>query len=266
MLPVVTPQAGCHEDCLRVASRSRLPRNGCMLKSAMYGQCLNATRRKEESVIHRILSLLQVCGMVIVTVWSIAGCAGKGEVRQLDLRLKPSVASATGVDQVKIVVAPFDDRRANAAAHLGRRQHLWGGETYFDVAGGRPAEVIAQRLVQRLQTKGWDGRSWNVRLEREGMPGDADIVITGEVEELSANARSRPFSTVIEIKQRLVITAKNRADNSSLTRIIEGGRTRTVFWFEEEDVLDLLNETINDGLDRFIADTKLDQGLLRSVR
>jgi hypothetical protein len=216
-------------------------------------------------VIQRILSLTQVCGTVFLIVWSMAGCAGKGEVRQFDLQPKPLAAPATGVEPIKIVVEPFEDRRSNAA-RLGSRQHLWGGETYFDVAGGRPAELIAQRLVQRLQTKGWDGRSWNVRLEQGGMLGDADILITGEVEELSANARSRLFSTVIETKQRLVIQAKNRADNSSMTRMMEGARTRTVFWFEEEDVLDLLKDTINDGLDRFIADTKLDRGSLRSVR
>ncbi|MCP9453495.1 MAG: hypothetical protein NNA23_12525 [Nitrospira sp.] len=216
-------------------------------------------------MVHRILSLSQVCGTVFLIVWSMAGCAGKGDVRQFDLQPKPSAASATGVEPVKIVVEAFEDRRPNGA-RLGSRQHLWGGETYFDVTGGRPAEVIAQRLAQRLQTKGWEGRSWNVRFERSGASGDADIVIRGEVEELSANARSRFFSTVIETKQRLVIQAKNRADDSSLTRMVEGARTRTVFWFEEEDVLDLLKDTINDGLDRFIADTKIDRGSLRSVR
>ncbi|MCS6897220.1 MAG: hypothetical protein NZM29_04540, partial [Nitrospira sp.] len=138
--------------------------------------------------------------------------------------------------------------------------------THFDVTGGRPAELIAQMLAHRLQTKGWGDRPWNVRLEQSPSSNDADIVITGEVEEFSANAKSRLFSTVIETKQRLVVQAKNRADNSSTTRMIEGARTRTVFWFEDEDVQELLMDTINDGIDRFIADTKIAQNGLRSLR
>lgn len=202
---------------------------------------------------------------VALLVSFVAGCAGKGEVRQFDLQPKQSAAPSAGVEPVKIVIEPFEDRRTNKT-RIGNRSHLWGGVTHFDVTGGRPAELIAQRLAHRLQTRGWGGRPWNVRLEQAGSSADADILITGEVEELSANAKSRLFSTVIETKQRLVIQAKNRADNSSTTRMIEGARTRTVFWFEDEDVRELLADTINDGLDRFIADTTIAENGLRSIR
>lgn len=202
---------------------------------------------------------------VVMLVSSVVGCAGKGEVRHFDLQPKQSAVPTTGVEPVKIVVEPFEDRRTNST-RIGSRSHLWGGVTHFDVTGGRPAELIAQQLAHRLQTRGWGDRPWNVRLEQAGSSTDADILITGEVEELSANAKSRLFSTVIETKQRLVIQAKNRADNSSTTRMIEGARTRTVFWFEDEDVRDLLMDTINDGIDRFVIDTKIAQNGLRSVR
>ncbi|MCP9438484.1 MAG: hypothetical protein NNA20_01925 [Nitrospira sp.] len=214
----------------------------------------------ERSFLHRSL----VWGMALL-VSSVVGCAGKGEVRQFDLQPKQSDAPSAGVEPVKIVIEPFEDKRATTT-RIGSRSHLWGGVTHFDVTGGRPAELIAQQLAHRLQTRGWGGRPWNVRLEQAGSSADADILITGEVEELSANAKSRLFSTVIETKQRLVIQAKNRVDNSSTTRMIEGARTRTVFWFEDEDVRDLLMDTINDGIDRFVIDTKIAQNGLRSVR
>jgi len=201
----------------------------------------------------------------VLFVTSIVGCAGTGELRHLDLHLKPSAVPTKGVEPVKIVVEPLEDRRADKS-RIGIRSHLGGGVTLFDVAGGKPADVIAQALVNRLQSRGWGGRAWNVSLGKAGEAADADIVISGVVEEFSANAKSRAFNTVIDAKNRIQLQAKNLTDNSTTTRNIENARTRTVFWFEEEDVRDLLAEILTDGIDRLITDTKITDKALRPVR
>ncbi|MBH0190595.1 MAG: hypothetical protein HP492_02260 [Nitrospira sp.] len=138
--------------------------------------------------------------------------------------------------------------------------------THFDVVGGRPADVISQALVNRLKTRGWGNRAWNVRLGQVGSATDADIVISGQVQDFSTNAKSRVFSTLIETKNRFTIQAKNLGDKSTTTRSIEGVRTRTVFWFNEADVQELLAATMMDGIDRLIADTTISQKALRPVR
>jgi len=201
----------------------------------------------------------------VLTLTVAAGCAGKGETHVLSFPAKPPAAQPSGMEPVKIVIEPFEDRRTDKA-HIGTRSHLWGGVTYFDVAGGQPADTVAQTLVNRLKSRGWGERPWNVRLGQAGPEADADIVISGELQDFSSNAKSRVFSTVIDTKSRMTIHAKNLADKSTTTRNIEGAQTRTVFWFNEADVQELLAATVMDGIDRLIADTTVSQKALRPVR
>lgn len=204
------------------------------------------------------------CG-VGLCVLTIAGCGGKGEIRYLDLHLKQPLAQSADTEPVKIVIEPFEDRRQEKS-RIGMRTHLWGGVTYFNVAGERPGEVIAQALADRLKTRGWHDRPWNVRVSPAGSVTDADIIISGQVQDFSANAKSRVFSTALCTSSRLSIQARNLVDKSSTTRTVEGERTQTVFWFDEEDVQELLAATLKDTIDRLIADTTIEQKALRPVR
>ena len=202
---------------------------------------------------------------VALIVSAAAGCAGKSELRYLDFQTKQPAALSADMEPVTIVIEPFEDRRADKT-RIGTRTHLWGGVTHFDVVGGRPADMISQALVNRLKTRGWGNRAWNVRLGQAESATDADIVIGGQVQDFSVGVKSRPFSTVIDAKSRFTIQSKNADDQSTTTRSIEGVRTRTVFWFGEQDVQELLAATLEDGIDRLIADTMIERKALRPVR
>ncbi len=208
---------------------------------------------------------LRVLGCAIVVVTMLAGCRGTGEVRSLDLREKPPLVQVTDIEPVKIVIEPFDDRRADKS-RVGLRTHLWGGTTYFNVPGERLASVITQRLADRLRTRGWGDRVWDVRVAPAGSVPDADIVINGQVLDFSATAKSRVGSTVIDTKSRFKLVAKNQTDNSTTIRNIEGGRSRTVFWFNPDDIQEQLSVTLKDGIERLISDTAIEQKALRPVR
>lgn len=210
-------------------------------------------------------SSLRVLGCAIMMATMLAGCRGTGEVRYLDLREKPPMVQVTDIEPVKIAIEPFDDRRADRS-RVGTRTHLWGGTTQFDVLGDRPAGAITQRLADRLRTRGWRDRVWNVRVAPAGSATDADIVISGQVQDFSATVKSRVFSTVIDTTSRLTIQARNLVDRSTTIRTIEGGRSRTVFWFNEDDVREQLAATLKDGLDRLIVDTTIDNKALRPAR
>ena len=220
---------------------------------------------RKEDIVNGLLAKMSLMVGAVLMATVAAGCAGKGETHMLGLQPKLPTAQPSGVEPVKIVVEPFEDRRTDKA-HIGSRSHLWGGVTHFDVAGGQPADVVTQALVTRLKSRGWGERPWNVRLGQAGSEADADIVISGHVQDFSANAKSRVFSTVIDTKSRMTIHAKNLGDKSTTTRSIEGARTRTVFWFNEEDVQELLAATLTDGIDRLIADTKITEKALRPVQ
>lgn len=210
-------------------------------------------------------SSLRVLGCAIMMATLLAGCRGTGEMRYMDLREKLPMVQVTDIEPVKIVIEPFDDRRADKS-RVGTRTHLWGGTTQFDVLGDRPAGAITQRLADRLRTRGWRDRVWNVRVAPAGSAADADIVITGQVQDFSTTVKSRVFSTVIDTTSRFTIQARNLADRSTTIRTIEGGRSRTVFWFNEDDVREQLAATLKDGLDRLIVDTTIDNKALRPAR
>src|SRR5690349_16072048 len=155
----------------------------------------------KEDIVKQSLVRMSLMVGVVLTVIVAAGCAGKGETHVLGFQTKPPATQPSNMEPVKIVIEPFEDRRTDKA-HIGARSHLWGGMTHFDVAGGQPADLVTQTLVNRLKSRGWGERPWNVRLGQAGSETDADIVISGQVQDFSANARSRVFSTVIDTKNR----------------------------------------------------------------
>lgn len=183
----------------------------------------------------------------------------------MDLQQKALLAQYVEPEPVKIVVEPFDDRRLEKT-RLGMRTHLWGGVTYFQVMGERPGYVVAQALVERLKTRGWRDRAWNVSMAAPGSVTDADIVISGQILDLSANAKSRVFSTVLSSGLKLVITARNVGDRTTTMRSVEGAQYDTVVWFSDSDLQELTRATLQDGIERYIVDTAIDQRALRPSR
>lgn len=209
------------------------------------------------------MMLRHVAGVGLIGVMvMMAGCGGKGETRYLDVRTPTAVAPSPEQEPVRIVIEPFEDRRADKT-RVGQRTHLWGGVTVFNVAGEHPGEVIAQALADRLKSRGWRGRPWKVQVGQSAAVPDADIVISGQVSEFSATAKSRVFSTVINTSNKFSIQARNLSDSSTTIRSVEGAQRTTVFWFAEEDVQELLAATLKDGIDRFIADTMVTDRALR---
>ena len=208
-------------------------------------------------------------GLVLTTSLLMGvGCGGTGKTYYLDLQQKQAPAQFTEPEQVRIVIEPFEDRRLERS-RLGLRTHVWGGVTYFNVAGEQTGDAIAQALADRLKTRGWKDRPWMVLVASSGSVAnlnDADIVISGQVLDFSANAKSRPFSTVVTTSSKLVIGARNIGDKSSTTRSVEGAQRETVVWFSQDDVQQLLAETLKDDIDRYLAETTIEHKALRPAR
>ncbi|HEY6084617.1 MAG TPA: hypothetical protein VIU63_04440, partial [Nitrospira sp.] len=166
--------------------------------------------------------MILLVGMLVTS-----GCGGSGQTLYLDVIPKQAPAQMAEPEAVKVVIEPFEDRRVEKN-RVGMRTHLWGGVTYFNVAGEKPGEVYAQALAERLRARGWHDRSWDVRVVQPGTMSDADIVITGQILDLTANAKGRLFSTALTTSNKLTISARNNNDRSTTNRSIEGARNDTV--------------------------------------
>jgi hypothetical protein len=80
---------------------------------------------------------------------------------------------------------------------------------------------------------------------------------------LSVQARSRFFSTKMTAKVKVVIQAANASDRSTVRLNLEGAREDAVFWFEPEEVRELVNRVLKENLDRLLADIRVqDRALL----
>jgi uncharacterized lipoprotein YajG len=193
------------------------------------------------------------------------GCGGSGQTVHVDVLPPQQPVQQAEPEGVKIVIEPFDDRRSDKH-RIGMRTHLWGGVTNFNVSGEKPGEVYAQALADRLRGSGWLDRSWDVRVAPAGSMPNADIVISGQLFEFAANAKSRMFSTYITTSNKLTITARNNADHSITSRSLESAQSDTVVWFSEDDVQRLMMATIKDTIDRYLADTTISQRAVRPSR
>ena len=223
---------------------------------------------KEDEVLKQVMGQLGVGIVLTASLLMGAGCGGSGKTFNLDLQQKQPAAQFMEPEPVRIVIESFEDRRLEKN-RLGLRTHLWGGVTYFNVVGGRPGDVIAQALAARLKTRGWKDRAWTVRVASSGAvtdSNDADIVISGQLLDFSANVKSRLFSTVVTTGSKLVVVARNIGDQSSTIRSIEGAQRETLFWFSEDDVQQLLAATLKDDIDRYLAETTIEHKALRPTR
>jgi len=191
-----------------------------------------------------------------VGLMTLAGCAGKGEVVTLDIRAgQPGPeAMAKKVDGVSVAVTAFEDARPETK-RLGTRTHLWGGETYFNVPGGKPADVVGPVIAEYLKQKGWRAEV--------AKTGGADVTLTGKVLDLSVDAKSKFFSTEITVKTKMAIQAQNAADGSVIRMTLNGDGSQSVFWFEPEDAQSLVNDILTDSLEKLVANTKIENKLLR---
>jgi hypothetical protein len=194
---------------------------------------------------------------LIVTV---AGCAGTGQTIPLDIHALPSVRSLNqNFQDIKVVVEPFEE--GAGVERLGVRTHLGGGETIFTVQGGKPGEVVAQVVADNLKSLGF--QVWIKKTNASEAPARPDITITGQVQQLSAQARSRFFSTKLTAKARIVIQAANASDRSTVRLNLDGAREDAVFWFEPREVQELVNRMLKENLDRLLADVYVkDRALL----
>ncbi|WHZ23282.1 MAG: hypothetical protein OJF47_002394 [Nitrospira sp.] len=206
----------------------------------------------------------QVC--VVVGLALLWGCAGTGEMVSLNVQPQLPFVQSGQPEPLKIVIEPFEDLRADKGK-IGQRTHLGGGVTNFNVSGGQPGVTIAEALAEALRQRGWNRRGWDARVVQSGVEvSGADIVISGDIREFVAHVKSRVFNTKLTGESRLTIKAKNLADDSSTVRNMQGEQSKLVFWFTSEDVETLMAGLLQDGIDRFITDTKIEGRALKSAR
>lgn len=202
-----------------------------------------------------------VLGMVLLSavVW-MSGCASKGDAVPINVGIKPPAtpAGSASVSAVKVAVTPFQDDRSDRTK-LGNRHSFWGTDEPYSVKNGTVGEATAKALTDYLTRKGWQAHYAPSAGEAKG----ADVVISGKVLDLSADAHGSMGSTDITAKNKLVIHAANQADGSSITSTTSYTGTYTVFWYGPEEGEEILSEVLERNFEKFVGQTKFEGAALR---
>lgn len=192
-----------------------------------------------------------------IGIMMIVGCAGTGEVIPIHLRATQAAAGKAAVPSspLRVAIGAFEDGRQHQTG-LGVRTHLWGGVSYFDVPGSKPADAVAHALTEYLTAKGW-------RVVKPGNSEGADVVIAGKLQEFIVHAKSRVGFTEITAKTKLALQATNSADGSVVRMVLNGSGTEDVFWFDGDDVEEVVNEVLIDSFSKLTQDTAVVNRMFR---
>jgi hypothetical protein len=80
---------------------------------------------------------------------------------------------------------------------------------------------------------------------------------------MSVHAKSRVGFTEISTKTRLAVQARNVADGSIVRMTLNGSGSDDEFWFDTEDLEELVNDVLTDSFGKLVHDTTVDNRLLR---
>jgi hypothetical protein len=192
-----------------------------------------------------------------IGIVAIVGCAGTGEVIPIHLRAAPPAAekAAAPAAPLRVAIGAFEDRRQHQTG-LGVRTHLWGGVSYFDVHGSKPADAVAHALTEYLTAKGW-------QVVKPGTGEGADVAIVGKLQEFIVHAKSRVGFTEVTVKTELALQATNSAEGSVVRMALNGSGSEDVFWFDPEDAQGVVNDVLSDSFGKLLQDTTVVDRMFR---
>jgi hypothetical protein len=158
-----------------------------------------------------------------------------------------------------IGVLRLDDRRREPqmlGLKIGRLGAL--DSSVFVVSGADVGQSAADALAAFLKGKGWVTSAI-----RNGSPGATDVIVSGEVVELSVNARSAWFSTEVTAKVALLLEAENQADGSKIRMTVGSEGSDHVYWFDPKLAQTLINDVLTESYAKWVSGTKVEGRSLR---
>lgn len=192
--------------------------------------------------------------MVLIASIGFGGCQGSGQTINFDPHASPSSMKGEAYqdDSLTILVEPFRDNRSQKS-RIGSRTHFWGGATHFTVWNGNVSEGMANLALEYLQQRKWQASRGGTSETGTGGP-HADVILTGDILSLDANAKSGFGFTDITVHIRVGFEAKNAVDGSTVRMVLGANGSDTVATFDPKDVERLTNLVAKDLFNQLFQD------------
>ena len=191
---------------------------------------------------------------LMMSVVTLTGCAGKGEVVKLRLNDVMQSTMKDAGQSLSVSVPGFEDRRL-PSDHLGTHACLFGGISYFDLLDGNLGQGVSEAFVNYLNESGFKASA--------SQSGTGDVRINGRITKFSANATGQFLSTNLKVDAIMEFDIANAADGSTVRMTIGAGGADDVVFFAPEDMEALVNEVLQEGFLELVEKTTVQGKTLR---
>ena len=184
----------------------------------------------------------------VSVLFLLSACAGPGTRFPISLSYNGEISSTskTAPSQQKVVVFPLEDKRDDTKL-IGRHIHLSGQvDTYESKTS--VSENISQLLIASLRQRGWYARLAPPGIRPQDIK--TDLVVTGTIQSLGADAISRVGYTKIDARFGLNVEVLDPKTGTKMTSKIENRNDPKVVFFHSESLQEILNELVSSGLNR----------------
>ena len=155
--------------------------------------------------------------------------------------------------QIQIAVVPFEDAREDKTI-IGTRRRLMGRVDKFDARPSPAATAVTQAVVNALKILGYQTEILQKGANTEGIrQSPPHIVVSGKIEELSADAQSKLGYTDIKTMVRLKIKVYKVDDKNSFTINVQSQSEPRVVFFNPSVMQKAVNDTLTDAIDHLIT-------------
>ena len=198
-----------------------------------------------------------------ITVWvlpallmlMLTGCA-RGVTYVIDVAYAPKITelSQGQTEPVRIAVIPFEDVRENKKG-IGTRSRLSGRTDEFEARPYPASAAVTDTLVSALRIKGYNPVVVSGSKDYAGITEGTSIqvVLSGSVEELWAEAISKPAYTNIKTNVSLKVNVYSVNDKSIRTLTVQSQAAPQVVLFSPGILQNAINDTLTDAINKLLA-------------
>ena len=174
----------------------------------------------------------------------------------IDVTYAPKIneQSPGQTEPLRIAVMPFEDARENKKG-IGSRLRLTGRTDEFEARPYPASTAVTETLVSALKIQGYQPvvipRGKDYADITDGF--SLQVVLSGKIEELWAEAISKPGITKIKAKVSLKVNIYNVSDKSTRTITVQSQSEPQVVLFSPGILQNVINETLTEAINKLLA-------------
>ena len=197
----------------------------------------------------------------VLLMLMLLGCA-RGVTYVIDVAYAPKITelSQGQSEPVRIAVIPFEDARENKKG-IGTRFRLTGRTDEFEARPYPASAAVTDTLVNALRIKGYNAVVVSGDKDYAGITEgtSSHVVLSGRIEDLWAEAISKPAHTDIKTNVKLKVIIYRADDRSDRTITVQSQSDPQVVLFSPGILQNAINETLTEVINKLLQQLQLSQ-------